>query len=499
MKKLEAFSQKYLTRKNLFIFTSICFLISIIPLLYLTRYTLPFYDDYNYGRLTAAAWSETGSIIEVIKAALQQVKTTYNNWQGTYTGIFFMAISPGIFSESLYPIGLIFNFLLFSGSMLFFIKVLLVDNFKMEKYGAGIIALFVLFLSIQFTPGANEGFFWYNGGIYYTGTFSIILLLFSMLLITARTKKKSVYITLGCLSILASFLIGGSNFIAGILCFSSLFLLLIYRIFMAKSKWLFPLLSFITLTVAFLFNVMAPGNKVRQEYFEPMSPISAVLSSLERGIKVIGVYINVPIIIMFLVILPLIYEATTKSNFSFKYPPVVTIITYLVFCSQFTPTYYATGDSSAPKRVNHVIFLASIIFVFLNLLYWCGWVSKRSQAKVSYPSTATGSAVKAVVALTLLCVFAFNVIGMTLINKNSLTSISAVRSIRNGEAAGFYNERHEQIEMLKDPDILDVEFEPHKYRPHLLYFTNLSNDPDASPNRYTAEYYHKNSVLCKKD
>ena len=80
------------------------FVFSIIPLLLVARYNHGWADDYSYGFLAYSAWKQTHSIWQIILAAAAQVKNSYFNWQGTYSGILFMAIQPGIFGDAYYTV-----------------------------------------------------------------------------------------------------------------------------------------------------------------------------------------------------------------------------------------------------------------------------------------------------------------------------------------------------------------------------------------------------------
>lgn len=71
--------------------------ISLLPILYLCRYVHATGDDYGYGTLTHAAWLDTHSLIEVLKAAVETVKDYYGAWQGTWWSVFFIQPAAGSF------------------------------------------------------------------------------------------------------------------------------------------------------------------------------------------------------------------------------------------------------------------------------------------------------------------------------------------------------------------------------------------------------------------
>ena len=495
LKRGGAAVRKLITGKGLFFLALAAFLLSMIPIFIMAGYTLPFYDDYNYGYLTARAWAETGSLIEVLKAAAEQVKITYRGWQGTFSGIFFMALSPGIFNEFLYPIGIVFLIILFCGGNFFFLKVVLKDCLGIEKYSAGIITILITFLSFQFAVSPSEGFLWYNGGFYYTGFYSLTLLMFSALLISCRTEKRHTCIISGILAVIIAFMVGGSNFVLGLTACVSLALFGGYWGVLRKKRFLFPLLSFAAVVIAFLINVTAPGNNVRQDYFESPGAVGSILKSVFFGIEFLTDKIKLPIVFGFLTVLPLIYRGAAKSEYSFRYPAIVTILSYLVYACGFTPAFYGMGWEG-PERAQNLSFFIALIMILLNLYYWCGWMGKTGELKARFSSSGKGRGAQAVLFCLLMLCFIGSLLGMALEDRDSLTSVSAVTSIRNGDAEGFYQERLHQLELLKDPEITNPIFERHKYKPALLYHTNLADDPENSVNRCTAKYYGKETVVC---
>ena len=78
------------------------FLASMIDIWALSFYTGPCCDDDTYGVQTHGAWKAAGSLLAVLKAALDTTAEYWPEWQGTYSSIFLMALSPGILNEKLY-------------------------------------------------------------------------------------------------------------------------------------------------------------------------------------------------------------------------------------------------------------------------------------------------------------------------------------------------------------------------------------------------------------
>ena len=77
-------------------------IISAIPLLVAAFYNHPCNDDFTFGLLTKAAWERTHSLWEVLKAAIEQARITWHDWQGTWAAIVIFALQPAIFGEGWY-------------------------------------------------------------------------------------------------------------------------------------------------------------------------------------------------------------------------------------------------------------------------------------------------------------------------------------------------------------------------------------------------------------
>ena len=83
--------------------------VALIPLLLLTKYAIPFFDDYGY---SAPVWIHymLGGFNPkgVISGSIENAVNMWHTWQGTYSSIFFMGLNPMIFGEQYYIIGPVF-------------------------------------------------------------------------------------------------------------------------------------------------------------------------------------------------------------------------------------------------------------------------------------------------------------------------------------------------------------------------------------------------------
>ena len=488
--------KKLLTYKNLLILTIIGFILSMIPVFIMAGYTLPFYDDYDYGFLTHTAWNQTGSFFSVLKAAAEQASLSYNSWQGTFTGIFFMALNPGIYNDFLYPLGVYLLILLFCGAVLIFFKVVLRNCLNIEKYPAAIMSIGMLILIFQFMVSRSEGLFWYNGGFYYTGFYAFALLMFSALLYCGVSDRKLLSLIAGASAPIFALLVGGSNYTCALTAGFALGIFTVHRLVFDKKHAILPAISLIVLLVALVINAAAPGNQVRQANFESPGAVKAIIYSLIYGVQFISKYINLPVILGFLILVPLIYQGAQQSRLSFVRPWLVSMVSYFVFASSFTPSFYALNKIGPPRTLN-ISFFTLMILLFLNIYYWCGWTKKKAGAKLTFSSKKTASRIKTALPAFLVIGFMAAALGAGLENPNSVTSIGAFRSLRNGEVTTFHNENVLLIEALEEPGVQNVVVRPYTAKPFFFYQGNLSEDPGTLLNRCTAKYYGKESVVVR--
>ena len=86
-------------KRNIYIYIilSILLLISIIPLVCISIYSRPSYDDFSYATvLYNYIKSGNWNIFGLIKMAIEVDIHFYNNWQGLYTSAFILSLEPGI-------------------------------------------------------------------------------------------------------------------------------------------------------------------------------------------------------------------------------------------------------------------------------------------------------------------------------------------------------------------------------------------------------------------
>lgn len=158
----------------------------------------------------------------------------------------------------------------------------------------------------------------------------------------------------------------------------------------------------------------------------------------------------------------------------------------------FTPTLYAVGMVGM-SRVDNIIQMVYYLCLIMVSAYWLGYFAHREKRQFAGEAFGcflekTGNRMTVVCLLLLLVMWVFTA------DKNTYTSVSAVRSLVNGEAQTFYEEAMERHRLYTDDTVADVVVRPYSAKPALFDFQDLSEDAGNWLNLAVARYYHKDSV-----
>ena len=206
---------------------------SLIPVLVLGRYDWPSSDDYCYAYLPHEALLQDGSFWGEVWHTMWGY---YKSWQGTFMALGLMAVTPLTFSEYLYWL-----------TPVVMLSSLCIGTFKLTgtlvRRGLGgtwrqtvFIAVPLLLLSIQFVSSPKDSFYWWNGAVYYTFTYGIMLLLaerFAALKL-AQSRRQILWAVIP--GIPAGILVGGSNYVSALLATLLCGLFLLYFLWRERKK-----------------------------------------------------------------------------------------------------------------------------------------------------------------------------------------------------------------------------------------------------------------------
>ena len=490
----------------------VAFILLLIPLLLIGQYNHPSADDFIYGLHTARIWSETLSLPQTLHAAVQQVQEVYMTWQGTFSAVFLMALQPAVFGEAMYrwTSVILLSSLIIATAL--FLKVLLIDYFGADRWSWLLISMTTLTAMLQFVYAPVESFYWYNGGIYYSFFYSLSLCLFSCLLLYLKSDSNFTKTFLILLSLFLGIIIGGGNYTTALNAVIMVALLTAYLVARKDRRAIIIGVVLLCGILSLLISMVAPGNAVRQESIGPPNPVKAIILSFVYGGYSVLNFTTVPVLLIWLFLLPRIYRIAGKTSFSFRYPLAVLALSFCVYCAQVTPPFYAMGIS-LPERIINIVYYSFHIFALVNLFYMAGWVSKKldrqkqqlTKAQIEfieqlkYKAMPYQNAAKAFLVMLIL----FSSIGLCTVTKgengkpqfqNLPASVSATMSLLSGEAGRYHHEALQRLLAYQDDSQTDVTVSAYSVKPSLIYYSDITPDSSDWINRAVAAFYNKDTI-----
>ena len=487
-------------------------LLSLLPLLWLGRYNVMCIDDYDYGRQVHDTWMETGSLGQSVMTAWRQNMEFYQDWQGTYISCFLMAMCPMNFHYGIAGVVPVLMIGMFAVSTFVLGRHILCSWLGADNKSSCFVMFMLLFMFYQILEAPFEGIYWYNGATHYILMESIWFFTLTAISagILAQQRAKAVFYC-AVASILAV-IVGGGNLVTGLQAEIVMAMLFLYALAVNRKKILNAAIPFITGSIGFLVNTLAPGNIRRGslDTDEGYSAILSILLSFYHAVVFMIRWTTPFMILVWLLLLPVLWKLVRRSNKTFRHPVWVTAGVFGVLSAMFTPTLYAVGMVGL-SRVDNIIQMVYYLGLIMVTAYWLGYFAHKGREAAGDDKTDQAVWPGSVERMTAGQVFGcflekagrrmtavFLVLTLVMwvctADKNTYTSVSALRSLANGDARTFYEEAMERHEIYTDETITDVIVKPYSARPALFDFEDLKADADNWLNLAVTRYYHKNSV-----
>lgn len=468
--------------------------VALLPLYRLGLYSCPFYDDYGAAIYVKNFMLQDG-LKGIFEGIFYHVRTSWYAWQGTYSSIGFMCLAPMVFGEQYYFIGswVIISMLAFS---VFVFTFRMTRNFtKANRRKACIIANLVTVFLVELIYTAHQGFYWYNGAVHYTLMYSFMLLMLTVCLDILKAEYNVSVICLQIPFVILTFLTAGANFVVALQGLLIIFLFTAFGI-IKKNRNTFALIpGFLVYVVGLYFNLSAPGNNVRAAYYDGYPAMKAILYSFVEAVKAIPRLTGLITVVITIAIIPVLWNIALNSELSYRFPGLVTLFSFCLFATGYTPSLYGMGFPGLDRTFNAVKFTFQLLLV-VNEFYWIGWYSRKRIQK--------GKENKEVgynVFYYLLCAgLAFLVFVTSNNQAGSFSSYGAWYYVHTGEAANFRQEHLNRLEIIEEGEGLDVVVSAHCFRPWLLCGSDeLSENPEAEANRFMAAYYGLKSIRIRTE
>lgn len=482
----------------------ILFFCLIIPILYIGRYNVISADDYAYGLEIHHNWTENRSLFQVLGTVCEVVKNRYMTWQGTYTSVFFMALNPLNFHTGAGVLIPLFMVSMLCMSTFFFFKQAIAgvtgNRVKCDK-GVKVLALLYLLMFMQCITSPVEGFFWYNGAVHYMLMHSFMLFYLGLFLklqkgVNERIKGGA-FIGQTFLLCFLGVVVGGGNYISALQCMEVGVVILVAEL-LFKKIGIAQIAGFLSLTAGFITSVAAPGNAVRQTGTNGMGVVSSILTSFVMAVKDVKEWMNPLLILFLLMVIPILWRIVPEIEFDFRYPFIAAVLCYCLYASLYAPCLYGVGNVDS-GRMRNVIQASFYLYLLVGEMYVLGAL----RHKISNSNKEWSADLKVVLAIGQKYVWLYRyvlLIGIVLVlmltgDKNTYTSVSAIRSVVIGEAQTYYAENQERQEILAGEE-KDIYFQPLSVKPHVLYFADYVSKDDENNwiNTVAARYYNKNSI-----
>lgn len=497
------------------------YILTLVPLVIIGHYDYPSADDYTMALGTRLTYESTGSICAVGWKILSETARYYRTWIGYFTSCLFTTVNPAVFGEKWYALTPVITLTALHAGVIVFLHVLLERVLGIGRYVRRCITVLVLFLMVQQMPEGGlraEAFYWYSGAGNYTLTFALVLFYLAAYLLGIFCKGRKGCRWLSAAAMLG-FFAGGGNYLsalsAAILSVCGCWLRIREKrgrreesgkeaVRTGRTEFLPEILPAVCMLCGFALNCLAPGNRVRGADTQGFGALKSILLSFYYTLSYpLNQWMNWSVLLVLALaglVFWLSFEAQdaegNRENIraatmpvSFDHPLTAAAFSFGLVSAAVTPALYAQGNISA-GRIQSTFWLHFVLVLVLLEWYLVGTlhrVAGRRQSK-----TGSGCVKRTVVVLGgMLFVFAALTIKG---NPYFYTFSSAVEDLRNGSAKAYGEENSARESVLKDAGQEDAVLIRYTARPELLFYQDLSEDPEDWVNQRLCQYYHKKSV-----
>ncbi len=454
--------------------------------------SIPFADDFSCATETLMYVQEKGNYLS---GALYGTRRYWMEFQGSYTGIFFM-----LYLNAFARWGLVGLRLFNAACMLaFFVSLyVLTDRFVKDSEHNSVSTMAIFFIVLFWNTNNyiySEVYTWNNVIVIYIIPF-IFLFLGEAFYLDYLREQNHAWLTAAFLGIAIG---GGTINIATLGC--GLYLLTaIYGILQNRVKNKFKLvLPVIIAIISTLANVLAPGNFIRWGDGSRVNPLSVFETSFLNIIKRFWqLCIGTPFIVLVMIMLILVYKWARYSfdeKLTYKHPIMFALL--LIFGATLVDFPYALGikaqsvDTVFEDRALFVQDITIYILMTLWVFYFAGYL------RAKWPQLEFGKSHGVLIALTL-CANILLLIGGGKIFE--LTTPYMIQSIINGSAHDYSDYQEEIMEMVEhgDDDVV-IWYDSNRCPPkdRIILGLRLGDDEerwDYWRNTAMANFYKKKSV-----
>lgn len=355
-KKYYTRSKKFMKKNIITVLIAIAILVVILPTVISSAYSVYVADDFSAGGMIKDGYT-----------GLKYVKYYYNNWQGTYTGMFLVAwLSPIVHGglQELRILSILVSILTYF-SFGFLINAVANHMLKIKSFA---VRLSIVFLSIYMLSAFmcyNEIFYWFTGMAVYTIPMIALMLGLGLYIDDKGNKSIPKLVIISILGIVSG---GGALAIPGFGCY--FLLVLIFFDFIKAKKINIPnVIVFAIWVISALINTAAPGNFARHDVVDStgVHPLHAISDSVKICLdRVVWFNENTAWIAVLLVVFVVSFIVRHESDENPKCH--ILLVVMLLFLPFITIFPVALGQGM--RTPNRVLFSLDIaIFVVAIYLF----------------------------------------------------------------------------------------------------------------------------------
>lgn len=497
--------------RRIFFCLSAVYILLLIPVLLIGRYDVPSADDFSMGLGTRLTYEATGSVLAVPGKVLSETVRYYRTWIGYFTSCLFTTVSPATFGEKWYVLTPVIILLALHLGVAAFLYALMEKALGMNRWVRRCMTVLMLLLMIQLMPEGSlrvEAFYWWSGAGNYTLTFAVGLLYLAFLLLAAyagREKIRTLFFILACVF---GFFAGGGNYLSSlswaivtVLLGAALLLVRFGKRGGISLRFLLPMAF---LLAGFAASCLAPGNRIRGGEAEGYGGVKAVLLSLYYTLSYpLNQWMNWAVLLVLATLAVIFWMGFQTdrnaggafSRLTFAFPFQAAVLGYGIVSAVVTPALFAQGNMDA-GRIQSTFWLHAVLVLALLEWYLVGGLYKARQEHKETCDGGKGTDCRREVLLIrglALFLVVFSLLTVKA-DPDFYTASSAVSALLDGSAVQYGKESKERLLLLQDPEAEDVVLPRYTVHPQLLYFADVSEDPEDWANQKMSDYYGKRSI-----
>ena len=380
--RLSAFLNARPTRRALTVLCLVWVALMLAPLLAMSFYAYPTHDDFPCVLPAAKAWAMTGSFWKTLKAAWNQAMYDYQTWQGTYVAMFVCAFQPMVFSMRLFWLAPFGALTLLALSAWYLVRQVTRCVLKGDLCVCTVLYAALMTLLLEYVPGIRELIYWQSAIQYALSVVAVMLLCGLMIRLHTESARSAVYIWRTAAALLCAVALGGLPYPLALGGAVGMALIAAWCVWRRSPARIAAVIAFAGVALSLLAVVVAPGNAVRQERVgESMAPLAAIVHSVVECLSCTGEWFGPQLIGLALILTPLLWQLLKNSPMRFRNPGWISLLSFGVLAASFVPPIFATGvDSYRLDRILGSLYMLYAVLVFLNLIYWLGWLTQRRAA-----------------------------------------------------------------------------------------------------------------------